>query len=155
MDSFERYRGWLLLAHPHFLDQYSWWQNQVQKAIRENPGGFQLDEKVKLFAHLEKRVFEDIPQDPANPNWRIGNSLGPENRAWRRAKFGGQYRLFFRYDSKTKIIVYGWANNTSTLRAYENPDDAYLTFQKLLNSGKVPTRWEELLEQSFPVTGSQ
>ena len=152
-DSFKRYSGWLLLAHPHFLDQFSWWERQAKKAIKSNPKTYHLDDKVKLFAHLEKRVFEDIPADPANPNWRIGNSLGPENKAWKRAKFGGQYRLFFRYDSRARIIVYGWANDVSTLRSYENQDDAYLTFQKLLGSGKVPSRWEELLEQSNPIVG--
>lgn len=153
MDSFKRYSGWLLLAHPHFLDQYSWWQNQAQQAIRANPNGYHLDEKVKLFAHLEKRVFEDIPANPANTAWRLGNSLGSENKAWKRAKFGGQYRLFFRYDSKAQIIVYGWANDTSSLRSYADPDDAYRTFQKLIESGKVPSRWEELLEHSKQLAG--
>lgn len=152
-DSFKRYSGWLLLAHPHFLDQYSRWQAGAQKAIKSHPKTYHLDDKVKLFAHLEKRVFEDIPADPASPNWRLGNSLGAENKAWKRAKFGGQYRLFFRCDSKVKIIVYGWANDSQTLRSYDDPADAYRTFQKLLSAGEVPNRWEELLEHSHRVTG--
>lgn len=148
MDSIPRYNGWLLLAHPHFLDQFARMANDVDFVIARHPDQYHLDEKVKLFAHLEKRVFEDVPADPASRSWLLGNTLGTTNRAWRRAPFGGQYRLFFRFDSKARIIIYAWANDESTLRAYENSDDAYRTFQRLLSSGKVPTNWEELLQSS-------
>lgn len=79
----------------------------------------------------------------------LGNTLGAENRNWRRAKFGGQYRLFFRFDSVNKIIVLGWLNFSDSLRAYGSKNDAYLVFTKLLANGNPPSGWDELLEQSL------
>jgi toxin YhaV len=145
---FERYQGWLLLAHPHFEDQYAKWSNQVLGLARKDPDGFKSNPKTKRFATLEKLVFEVIPSDPANRLWLQGNTLGPENRAWRRAKFFQQYRLFFRYDSNAKIIIYGWINDEQTLRARQTKSDAYTVFQRMLESGNPPTDWDELLKSS-------
>jgi toxin YhaV len=35
---------------------------------------------------------------------------------WRRAKFLSRFRLFFRYNSKAKVIIYAWVNEENTLR---------------------------------------
>ena len=145
---FERFNGWLLLAHPHFEDQLAKLSNQVVQLAKKNPEGFLQHPKTKRLATLQKLVFEVIPKDPANSLWLQGNSLGEANRAWRRAKFLQQYRLFFRFDSKSKIIIYGWVNDENTLRAYESKSDAYLVFQNLLEKRTPPSNWDELLEQS-------
>jgi toxin YhaV len=42
--------------------------------------------------------------------------MGPELRHWRRAKFGRRVRLFFRDDSRTKVIVYARVKDENTLR---------------------------------------
>lgn len=143
-----RYTGWLLLAHPHFEDQWSALSNQVVLIASQRPESYRLHPKTKRLATLEKLVFEVIPSDPANALWRQGNTLGPENRGWRRAKFGGQYRLFFRYDSASKIIVYGWMNDENSLRARKSKKDAYSVFARMLESGNPPSHWDDLLEQS-------
>lgn len=145
-----RYNGWLLLAHPHFEDQYSRWFNEVKRLANSKPNTYKSSDKTKRLAALEKLVFEVIPQDPSNQRFLLGNSLGGSNRSWRRAKLGSQYRVFFRFDSRAKIIVYAWVNDQDSLRAYGSKSDAYLVFASLLQRGNPPTSWDELLEQSVP-----
>ena len=100
------------------------------------------------MAALRRLVFEIIPEDPASPKYLLGNTLGPNYRAWRRAKFGGQYRLFFRFDSAAKIIIFGWMNDEDTLRAYGSKTDAYAVFVRMLETGRPPSTWTDLLEES-------
>lgn len=146
--SFERYNGWLLLAHPHFEDQWAKLCNEVSRLAAKDPAGYRTHQKTKKLATLEKLMFEVIPQDPANRLWLQGSSLGEENRAWKRAKFGQQYRLFFRFDSTAKIIIHGWINDEKTLRARQSKTDAYLIFQRMLEAGNPPSGWDELLLSS-------
>lgn len=146
--SFERYNGWLLLAHPHFEDQWSKLSNEVRKLAAKDPANYRAHQKTKKLATLEKLMFEVIPSDPGHRLWMQGLTLGEENRAWRRAKFGQQYRLFFRYDSAAKIIIFGWINDEKTLRARQSKTDAYLIFTKMLESGNPPSNWDELLLSS-------
>lgn len=146
--SFERYNGWLLLAHPHFQDQWAKLSNEVHRLAAKDPTGYRSNQKTKRLATLEKLMFEVIPQDPGNRLWLQGSSLGEENRAWKRAEFGHQYRLFFRFDSAAKIIIYGWINDEKTLTARQSKTDAYLIFQKMLEAGNPPSNWDELLLSS-------
>lgn len=143
------YHGWLVLAHPHFEDQYARWYNQVVELKRRDPVGYKSAEQTKRFAALDRLAFDVIPSNPAADRYLLGSTLGSENRNWRRAKFGGQYRLFFRFDSVNKIIVLGWVNFSDSLRAYGSMNDAYLVFSKLLAAGNPPGAWDELLEQSL------
>jgi hypothetical protein len=41
---------------------------------------------------------------------------GADYRHWFRVKFSGRFRLFFRYSSQHKVIVYAWVNDENTLR---------------------------------------
>lgn len=137
----EHDEGWLLLAHLHFEDQWSTLTNDVFQLASDRPESYKSHRKAKRLATLEKLVFEVIPPDPANRLWLQGNTLGVENRAWRRAKFGQQYRLFFRFDSASRIIIYGWMNDQNSLRARESKSDAYVVFASMLDSGNPPSRW--------------
>jgi toxin YhaV len=40
-----------------------------------------------LLAAILKMVVEVIPQNPVDPQFRQGNTLGPSNLHWQRAKF--------------------------------------------------------------------
>jgi len=144
----ERCNGWLLLAHPHFEDQLSHWTNEVRRLSEKHPARYLSHPKTKRLATVEKLVFEVIPADPNHKLWLQGNTLGPENRAWRRAKFGERYRLFFRFDSSAKIIIFGWINDDTSLRKQGSRTDAYTVFKKMLESGNPPSNWDELLEDS-------
>jgi len=149
--SVERYHGWLLLAHPHFEDQWAAWTNQVYRLAKKAPAGFTSHPTTKRLATLEKLVFDVIPTDPSHRMWLQGNTLGPAHRAWRRAKFGARYRLFFRFDSASKIVIYCWINDEETLRARGSKRDPYTVFTKMLESGSPPSTWDELLEDSVPL----
>ena len=114
----------------------------------KDPAGYKSHFSTKRLATLEKLLFEVIPSDPSNKVWLQGNTLGQANRNWRRAKFLQQYRLFFRFDSKNKIVIYGWVNDENSLRARESKTDAYKIFESMLKSGNPPSGWDELLEAS-------
>jgi toxin YhaV len=74
--------------------------------------------------------------------------LEPDNRHWFRAKFHQRYRLFFRFSSKDKIIVYVWIHDESTLRKAGAKTDAYAVFGAMLKSGEPPQSLEALLRRA-------
>ncbi|MCF8091790.1 MAG: type II toxin-antitoxin system YhaV family toxin [Desulfotignum sp.] len=78
---------------------------------------WQHQANVKLFNALSELIFETIPANPNRKRYRQGNTMGPAYRHWRRAKIGRRFRLFFRFDSRSKIIIFAWVNDERTLRA--------------------------------------
>ena len=140
--------GWLILAHPLFLDALEHLTDEVEQLRARDPLGYVQKRATKRLAAIRKLAFEAIPMDPANRAFRQGSTLGAEHSHWCRAKFFQQYRLFFRYHSVAKIIVLAWVNDDSTLRAYESDSDAYRTFRKMLDEGNPPTTWDELVARS-------
>ncbi|MDO9011653.1 MAG: type II toxin-antitoxin system YhaV family toxin [Gallionella sp.] len=93
----------------------------------------------------------DVPQleqSPALAEYQQGSTLGGAHRHWFRARPLQQYRLFFRYHQQSRIIIYAWVNDEDTKRAYENGDDAYRVFRKMLESGHPPDDWNILLPEA-------
>lgn len=140
--------GWSLFLHPLFHEQLTQLREEVHKLRQKDPVGYINKNASKRLAAVTRLMFEIIPQDPGRPEYRQGLSLGSEHKHWFRAKFFQQYRLFFRFHTSAKIIVYAWVNDETTLRAYNSKDDAYLVFKKMLDSGNPPGSWEALLAQS-------
>jgi len=99
---------------------------------------------------LGQPIFETVPTDPARDDYRQGNTLGSAYRHWRRAKIGRRFRLFFRYDSKAKVIVFAWVNDENTLRSAGSQSDPYAVFQKMLDRGHPPNDWAARLAASHP-----
>lgn len=96
------------------------------------------------------RVLKESWQDPGHARYNLGNTLGAENRHWRRCKEGlpPRYRLFFRFSSSERVCVYAWLNDEKTLRKAGSKTDVYATFKRLLNKGFVPQEFAELLAKS-------
>lgn len=141
--------GWTLYAHPLFLGQFERLTGAVAKKAKKAPKGCATSADAKLLAALHKLVFEVVPVDPARPEFRQGGTLGPDRKHWFRAKFGGgRFRLFFRYSTSAKIIIYTWVNDRNTLRTYGAKTDAYAVFAKMLDSGNPPEEWGELVKAS-------
>lgn len=140
--------GWTVFAHPLFLVQLDALIQQVEALKQKDPTGFTKKNASKRLAAIAKLVFEVIPQDPARPEYRQGNTLGEDHKHWFRAKFFQQYRLFFRYHAQAKVIVFAWVNDEDTKRAYESGDDAYRVFRKMLESGHPPDDWNQLLTEA-------
>jgi len=63
-------------------------------------------------------------------------------------KIGRRFRLFFRYDLASKIIVYAWVNDEQTLRSVGSKSDPYAVFSKMLSRGYPPDDWDELVRTS-------
>jgi toxin YhaV len=140
--------GWTLFAHPIFLDQLDVLTAQVKALERKDPAGFVKKNATKRLAAIAKLAFEVIPQDPARPEYRQGHTLGDEHKHWFRAKFFQQYRLFFRFHAPAKVIVFAWVDDEDTKRAYESADDAYRVFRRMLDSGRPPSNWDQLLGEA-------
>lgn len=138
--------GWTLYAHPLFLDQLEALTEKVEALRGKGPADYKRKNATKRLAAIRKLAFEVIPADPARPEYRQGKTLGKHYKHWFRAKFFQQYRLFFRFHSASKVIVYAWVNDDNTLRAYESADDAYRVFRKMLDGGNPPDDWNGLLK---------
>ena len=137
--------GWTILAHPLFLDQLEKLTDVVEALKAKKPDEYQSSASTKLLAALNKLVFETVPADPAATVYRQGSTLGEAHRHWFRAKFGnGRFRLFFRYDSTAKIIIFAWVNDEKNLRTYGAKTDAYKVFKGMLEDGNPPDDWVAL-----------
>lgn len=138
-----------MYAHPLFLAQLEKLTVAVEKLQQSDPVGYQKTANAKLLAALRQLVFEAIPSDPTRVDYRQGGTLGSDRKHWFRAKFGnGRFRLFFRFDSKAKIIIFAWVNDETTLRTYGSKTDAYAVFRKMLDEGNPPDSWSALLDES-------
>lgn len=124
--------GWTLLFHDNLIEQLTKLRAAVLRAQENDPEGFASNANVKFFRALVQLIQDVVPSDPARDEYRQGNTMGPDYRHWRRAKLGRRYRLFFRYDSKAKVIVYAWVNDEQTLRSAGSKADPYAVFEKML-----------------------
>ncbi|MBS4096909.1 MAG: type II toxin-antitoxin system YhaV family toxin [Sulfuricella sp.] len=107
--------GWTLLFHNGLVEQLRKLKIAAERAEAADPGGFEGNANVKLYRALSRMLLETIPGDPAREEYRQGDTLGAAYRHWRRAKVGRRFRLFFRYDSKAKAIVFTWLNDWAVL----------------------------------------
>lgn len=138
--------GWALCFHPLFLDQL---EKLVSAAEPERPRGTaarSAGPNSKLLAQVDRLIFSEIPEDPGRREYRQGTTLGDQRKHWFRAKFGGgRFRLFFRYRSDIRVVVYAWINDEETLRTYGRRTDAYAVFSRMLDAGNPPDSWDELM----------
>ena len=77
----------------------------------------------------------------------------PAFRHWRRAKIGRRFCLFFRFDSKSRIIIFAWVNDETALRKAGSATDPYAMFQKMLEHGNPPNDWRDLLSAAGTAYG--
>ncbi|RII77023.1 type II toxin-antitoxin system YhaV family toxin [Pseudomonas monteilii] len=137
--------GWTLLFHEGVTLQLRKLQEAAARAELNDPQGFESNANVKLFRALSHLIMEAVPADPARDEFRQGNTLGTAYRHWRRAKIGRRFRLFFRYDSRSRVIVYAWVNDENTLRCAGSKSDPYAVFEKMLGRGNPPDDWDALI----------
>ena len=138
--------GWRLIGHPLLLDQLDKLIAAAERARQSDPAGSQGNANVKLLATLRDLMLDRVPRDPLAAEFRQGNTLGPAHRHWFRAKFGAnRFRLFFRADSTSRIVVYAWVNDRDTLRKAGAASDPYAVFARMLAHGNPPDDWPTLL----------
>ncbi len=140
--------GWTLLFHDCLIEQLRKLEAAAARAQRQDPSGAEGNANVQLFKALSHLILEVVPIDPNREDYRQGNTMGADFRHWRRAKIGRRFRLFFRFDSKSKVIVYAWVNDETTLRSSGSSSDPYAVFQKMLGRGRPPDDWGTLMAQA-------
>jgi toxin YhaV len=140
--------GWTLLATPAFEQQLLAIRERSKAVRKADPFGWQHHPAVKLQVSVIHTIMDLIPGNPNAAEWRQGNTLGKDNRHWFRAKFNDRYRLFFRFSSTDRIIIYAWVNDEGTLRKSGSKSDPYAVFEAMLASGDPPSSWEHLLKAS-------
>jgi toxin YhaV len=137
--------GWRLYVHPLFAHQLERLTGQVEALRGKDPSGYKDHPATKLLATINRYMREAIPRDPGAAEFRQGNTLGADNRHWFRAKFHERYRLFYRFSSKEKVIVFAWVNGDGTLRKADSKTDPYAIFRGMLEAGDPPESMRELL----------
>ena len=140
--------GWTLLFHTELIRQLGKLEAASEHAQRKDPHGFASNANVKLLRAVNRAMSEVIPQEPSRGEYRQGNTLGPHFRHWRRARIGRRFRLFFRYDTKARVIVYAWMNDERTLRSSGSRTDPYTVFARMLARGDPPDDWASLIAAS-------
>lgn len=140
--------GWRLFAHPLFAEPLHRLVEKVEKLKAQSPENYINEPAAKLLATIEDLIYKHIPSNPEAPQYRQGNTLGTENEHWFRAKFHRRYRLFFRYSTQHKVIVYAWLNDENTLRKSGAKTDPYSVFLSMLKSGNPPQDLDELLART-------
>lgn len=131
--------GWTLLFHDCVVEQLRKLHQAARRAEHNSPQDFGSNANVKLFRALSQLMLEVIPGDPSRDEYRQGNTLGASHRHWRRAKIGRRFRLFFRYDSRSRVIVFAWVNDEQTLRSSSSASDPYAVFEKCSDAAIRPT----------------
>ncbi len=147
-------KGWRIAAHPLFVDQFVRLIEAVERDRRKDSEAYRRGANAKLQAAILKLILDTIPANPDSAEFRQGTTLGKQHLHWFRAKFGGgRFRLFFRYSSAAKIIIYVWVNDRDSLRTYGSKTDAYAVFRRMLAAGNPPDDWKALqAEAENPVT---
>jgi toxin YhaV len=142
--------NWKIRYHKIFNDRLNSLISSVEDAQRKDPVGYKTHPNTKLLAHVHNLIFTEIPQNPSNPNYHLGSTLGKKYATWKRAKNGlGRYRLFFKYLSEEKTIIHAWLNDENTLRTYGSKTDAYAVFKGMLASGVIPDKFNDLQKESI------
>lgn len=140
--------GWTLLFHECVSVQLQKLHAATERAKQQDPLGADANANVRLFAALSKLIFDAVPSDPNREEYRQGNTMGHAFRHWRRAKVGRRFRLFFRFDSKSRIIVFAWVNDENTLRSSGSKSDPYAVFQRMLERDHPTDDWAALVSHS-------
>jgi hypothetical protein len=84
--------GWNIFAHPLFLDQLEELAQKVEALKKRDSKGWMKKNAAKRLAAVTKVAFELIPQDPAHPQFRQGDTLGGGWPRWQRRRSRSRWR---------------------------------------------------------------
>ena len=143
--------GWQLYYFNAFQAAVDELEATVTQLAAKDPTGYKTHPKTKLLASVYLAITQQVPANPAAPEFRLNKTLGATAAHWRRVKKGmpERYRLFFRFASNPiQIIIYIWFNDENTLRKAGAKTDVYETFKRMLARGQAPGSIEELVEAS-------
>ena len=141
--------GWQIWFGELFDARWRVMRERVRRLKAElGEAEFAAHPDVKLFAALVHIVHETVPRDPEHPDFRLGKTLGDRFTSWRRVKRHGlpdRLRLFFKFSSSHKVIVFVWLNDATILRKDGASSDPYAVFRRMLEGGHPPDDFDELM----------
>lgn len=143
--------GWQIFYYKAFAAALDELEAEVTRLAARDPKGYKAHPKTRLLASVYEAIARRVPANPEDAQFRLGRTLGPVNRHWRRVEKGlpDRYRLFFRFASKpVRLIVFAWLNDEDTLRKAGSKTDVYAAFQRMLARGEVPGDIAALLKES-------
>ena len=136
--------GWHLLFHDCLIEQLQKLEVAARRPKTQDPRGFESNANVKLLNALAQLMLETVPSGPDRDEYRQEDTMGAAFRHWRRAKIGRRFRLFLRFDSRSRVIIFAWVNDESTLRSSGSRTDPCVVFQKMLKRGHPADDWATL-----------
>lgn len=142
--------GWEIFFFKIFYEQYSQLVNDVNELYQKDQNTYKSHPKTKLLASIQKSIKDDVPADPFHKKFMLSKTLEKKYKEWRRVKKGlpQRYRMFFRFYSITKEIIFAWINSEGSIRKSGDKHDVYVIFKKMLDRGEIPKDYEELIAQS-------
>jgi toxin YhaV len=148
---------WKIFYFKVFDEIYRALVTDVIEVKSKDPVGYKNHPKTKLLRSVRDKIRSDIPNNPADPAFALGKTLGKKYNSWKRVKKRGlpnRYRLFFKYDNADHSIVIAWLNNESCLRKDGSQRDVYRVFLRMLTTRQIPTNWDLLKRGSIDKTVS-
>jgi len=136
--------GWQIYVWGEFRQTWSRLRSEVERLRARDPNDYKRHPTTIFLRDLRDIVHSQVPANPDHERYRLGTTLGPAYRHWRRVKFRGRFRLFFRYSSKHKAILFVWLNDEKTLRKEGSRSDVYAVFRSMLERKHPPTDWADL-----------
>lgn len=136
--------GWKIDFYPGLFEaQYETLITSVQRLVDSKREDVASHPDVELLKSLQL-VFEEVSQDPTASQFRLGNTIGDGN--WRRVKgrLPARRRLFFRFSTSDKRVIFAWLNDEDTLRKEGARTDVYAVFEAMLKRGTPPRSFPEL-----------
>jgi toxin YhaV len=132
--------GWTFLAWPAFDARWVALIRAVAKQRAAQPDAAPASPEATVLAALVRIMRDRIARDPNASDLRLRPPLG----AWRRVKFLGRLRLFYRFNSTHRLVILTWLNDENTLRKAGSTTDPYVVFSGMLARGEVPEDWDAL-----------
>jgi toxin YhaV len=139
--------GWRLLFWSAFRERWDALVHAAGEARDADPDGSVHDPMVKFFHTVRDIVFKEVPANPDHPQYRQGKTLGASHTHWRRVKFHRRFRLFFRFHTASRTIIFAWLNDENTLRKAGSNSDPYAVFHRMLERGAPPSDWDALIAE--------
>ena len=140
---------WDLYYFKLFAERLTQLEQDVSLLSKDASLDYKSHPKAKLLKAVYDSITNDVPADPEHSKFRLGKTLETYTN-WRRVKRGlpPRYRLFFKFTSTDRKIIYAWLNDDSTLRKEGDKNDVYEVFKRLLRRGEVPDSIDDLLRQA-------
>jgi len=144
-----RINGWNFYWYHLFQEYFLELLSEVEQLAKQDPDGFHHHYLYKHLDCVSDAIENRIAIDPLHKDFLLGNTLGKQNRHWRRVKRGmpNRYRMFFQCRKVPEAnVVIAWINDKNTLRKAGSRTDVYEVFKKMLKNGTIPGSIEELIE---------